>query len=221
MKTNERHSNKDTSSRWSVLILGDRSYSRLLLIIVPELLILLVLLVVRGLQGSRRVRASLTLVGATLTLVLRLLQYRLLYRLLLQLLLLLLLLLHAVRHVRFIRTVHDLIGNDVVRRFRLELQQCAQMVWQIGRIVGLRLCRRLGPLVLLLSLTLAPGVTAWLLTRCGPRLLWHRDHGLGYRPRRRFLCQLLEMFPYLLGMTPYRGLFVESIIWFRIIKIIL
>lgn len=68
----EKHSNEDVSLRRSVLILGDRSYARLLLIIVAELLILLVL-VVYGLYVGLLVRASLTIVGATLTLVLRLL----------------------------------------------------------------------------------------------------------------------------------------------------
>lgn len=104
------------------------------------------------------------------------------------------------------------------------------MRWQIGRVIRLRLYRRLGyPLIglLLLSLTFTPGVTAWLLTRCGrDRRLGYRpgrdhgfghrpgrDHGLGYRPGRRLLSQLLEMCPYLFRMTSYRGLFVESIIY--------
>lgn len=134
IETNERHSNEGTLTRRSVLILGNRPYARLLLIIAKLLLILLVL-VIRGLYESLRVRASLTLVGATLTLVLRLLQYWPLLQLLLRLqllmwlrlrlqllLLLLLLRVYGMRHVRLIWTVHDLVGNDIVWRLRLKFQ---------------------------------------------------------------------------------------------------
>lgn len=163
-QSNERHCNEITSSRRSILILGDGSYSRLLLII-AELLILLIL-VVQGLYTSLRVRASLTLIGATLTLVLRLLYRLLLQQLLLQLLLLLLRRIHAMRHVRLVRMVYDLVGDDVVRRLRLESQQFAQVIGQISRILRLWLYRRLGYpailrlLMLLLSLTFVSGVAA-------------------------------------------------------------
>lgn len=115
----------------SVLVLSHGSYARLLLIVTKLLLIVtnLLGLVVAG-HVSLCVSARLGLVSATLTLILRLL-HRLLLQLL-QLLRLLLLLLvrrtYGLRYVRFVgSTIRDLIGEDVVRRLRLEFKQFSQL----------------------------------------------------------------------------------------------